>query len=154
MNIECFHVCKDILVEEMIMSQEEIMIKQQDLTSLLTLNGFFDLLGQDMNQIINFLRFMEDERATHLIEVYDALSARERSKLDLDKLADKAGYSKKLFRSILISALIEYEIDCTKLLVTLSLPRMVEKSLIEALGDEPSSYEERKEWLRYYGYFR
>ena len=136
------------------MDTEEIMINPQEITSLLTLNGFFDLLGQDLNQIINFLRFMEDERATHLIEVYDALSARERSKLDLDKLADKAGYSKKLFRSIILSALIEYEIDCTKLLVTLCLPRIVEKSIIEALGDGPNSYEERREWLRYYGYFR
>lgn len=154
MNIECFHVCKDILVEEGLMDTEEIMINPQEITSLLTLNGFFDLLGQDLNQIINFLRFMEDERATHLIEVYDALSARERSKLDLDKLADKAGYSKKLFRSIILSALIEYEIDCTKLLVTLCLPRIVEKSIIEALGDGPNSYEERREWLRYYGYFR
>jgi hypothetical protein len=153
MNIQCFNVCKDILVEEMIMDTEEIILKREEIPSLLTLNGFFDLLGIDLNQIINFLRFMEDERATHLIEVYDALSARERSKLDLDKLADKAGYSKKLFRSILISALIEYEIDCTKLLVTLSMPRIVEKSLIEALGDGPNSYEERKEWLKYYGYF-
>jgi hypothetical protein len=154
MNIECFNDGKDILVEGTIMSEEELMIKQQEIPPLLTLNGFFDLLGQDMNHIINFLRFMEDERATHLIEVYDALSARERSKIDLDKLADKAGYSKKLFRSILISALIEYEIDCTKLLVTLALPRIVKKSLIEALSDEPNSGEERSEWLRYYGFFR
>ena len=55
---------------------------------------------------------------------------------------------------MLISALIEYEIDCSRLLLALSLPKLVKKSIVEALGDGPNSYKERIEWLRYFGYFR
>ena len=137
------------------MSAEEIMLRPQEITSLLTLNGLFDTFGVDPNHIINFLRFMDDDdRAKHLIEVYDSLSAREIRNLDLDKLADKAGYSKKDVRSIIISALVEYEIDCTKLLITRYRIKIVEKSLMEAIGCGPNSSEERIAWLKYYGYFR
>src|SRR6185295_9792483 len=124
----------------------KIILKPQELIPLLTLNGLFDLLGIDFNELINFLRFIDDDRARHLIEVYDSLSAREKGKLDLDKLADRAGYSKASVRSILISTLVEYEIDCTKLLIALSMTKIIKKSLQEALGDGPNASKERIEW--------
>jgi hypothetical protein len=89
------------------MSDEVITIRREDIPSLLTLTGLFDLLGKDMNEIINFLRFMSDDNSKHFIEVYDSLSAREKSNLDLDRLAEKAGLSKQTVRAMLISALVE-----------------------------------------------
>lgn len=88
------------------------------------------------------------------IEFYDSLSAREKSNLDLYKLADKAGYSKQKVRSIIISALVEYEIDCTSLVLAASKQALVRKSLEVALGDGPEASKERVEFMKYYGYFR
>lgn len=129
---------------------EGTMLKPQQAISLLTLNGFFDLLGIDLNELINFLRFIDDDKAKHLIEVYDSLSARQKGKLDLDKLADRAGYSKASVRSIIISTLVEYEIDCSRLLLALSMPLVVKKTIQSALGDGPDSFKDRKILMNYY----
>lgn len=132
----------------------KIILKPQEMIPLLTLNGLFGHLGIDFNELINFLRFIDDYKAKHLLEVYDSLSAREKGKLDLDKLADKAGYNKASVRSILISTLVEYEIDCTKLLIAVSMTNIINKSIQEALGDGPNASKERIEWMKYYGYFK
>jgi serine/threonine protein kinase HipA of HipAB toxin-antitoxin module len=116
-------------------SDEDLGLKlmAEDIKSIVTSNGIFEPLGLDPNELINFLRFIDNEKAKHLIEVYDSLSARDKNNLDLDKLADKAGYSRQKLRSIIISALIEYEIDCTSLLLAVGKATLVSKSLEVAL---------------------
>ena len=134
------------------MNIDEIGIDSQDLASLFTLNGLFNLLGKDLNEIVNFLRFIGGEQAKRFIEVYDSLSASEKKKLDLDKLADKAGYSKQSVRSLIISALIEQEIDCTKLLLIVCKKEIVMKTIQSALGDGEDSFKDREMLMEYYGY--
>lgn len=133
------------------MSDDVITLRRQDLTSLLTLNGLFNLLGKDLNEIVNFLRFMPDEKSSHLIEVYDSLSAREKNKLDLDKLAERAGLSNQTIRAMLISALVEYQIDCSALLLSLYMPEVVKKTIQSALGDGEESFEDREMLMQHWG---
>jgi hypothetical protein len=45
------------------MSAEEMTLNTEQAMSLNTLNGLFNLLGKDLNEVINFLRFSEDEIA-------------------------------------------------------------------------------------------
>lgn len=118
--------------------------------SIITSNAVFDPLELDPNELVNFLRFIDDDRARHLIEVYDSLSAKQKGKLDLDILASKAGYSKKEMRTMIISALVEYEIDCTRILLALSMPEIVKKTIQSAMGDEPSSSKDREVLMNYY----
>ncbi len=102
----------------------------REILELQTLNGLFGLLDIDFNELVNLLRFVDHENAIHLIQVYDSLSAKERKNLDLDMLAQRAGWDDSKLFGLLFATLMEFGIDCIDLLkIVASIPELAITSL-------------------------
>lgn len=123
----------------------------------LTLNEYYLPFIENVKDCLLFLeRFSdEDETIANLLKVYNSnpkLFNKLSDKLDLDKLADKAGLSKGEFRRLINATLDILGDEEAMMLLRLNKRHLVKKSIEIGLTDKhPDSFEERHALMQYYG---